>query len=160
MPTYSPVSNCLWSYSFWWMRLSSMETCSSLLVSIKIINALKIYVFSLSCPFRDDTLILLEVTAAVDTAPESGLSGAVVPVRNVQYFKYCTLRTGYLFFYLHKVTSVFLSPIFVFHHKFEFSLKFMQRWLVKWHSFVPTLLVGHLPYPAATSHFYFMLFKR
>ena len=34
-------------------------------------------------------------------------------------------------FYPHKPTSVFLLPLFVFHPKFEFSLEFIQRCLVK-----------------------------
>ena len=40
-------------------------------------------------------------------------------------------RWNYLCFYPHKAYSIFLPPLFVFHTKFEFSLEFTQRWLVK-----------------------------
>ena len=38
-----------------------------------------------------------------------------------------------LYYYPHKDTSVFIPPLFVFCNKFDFSLKFAQRRLVKKH---------------------------
>ena len=39
-------------------------------------------------------------------------------------------RLNYLYFYPHKVSSIFLPPLFVFHNKLLFSLKFSQIDLV------------------------------
>ena len=61
-----------------------------------------------------------------------------------------------MFFYPHKVTSVFLLPLFVFHPKFEFSLKFTHICLVKKRSFLPKLLSGCQPQSFAATQIYYI----